>query len=277
KLTLRGEGTKGKGTHDPLKFLPQLPDTRVKPQWTTPRPSLFIPGKHKLNEVGTDSQRFLQELIDRDPKRKRLQAPQRASESKAESAVHRKLVDTKKQREDFRKALVDIVTNADSDEATNLSNLYTSQGNIPPTTADLPTSVEKDILRYYYYIHNGIDTQYVAELDSHRINDTLSRLPSELRRSWEPLVNSLTDEMKEDYLLSVKKAIVDFVLRDPRESQEEKKEEVLIHRQELAVLPKPWHASFVQAQINMEKNLHSINSTMAQVLNMWHKSVYKYV
>jgi hypothetical protein len=47
----------------------------------------------------------------------------------------------------------------------------------------------------------------VAELDEHRINDTLSRLPSELRQNWDPLVHTLTDEMKEDYLLSVKKAI----------------------------------------------------------------------
>ena len=47
----------------------------------------------------------------------------------------------------------------------------------------------------------------MAELDEHRIHDTLSRLPNDLRQSWEPLVSSLTDEMKEDYLLSVKKAI----------------------------------------------------------------------
>ena len=45
-----------------------------------------------------------------DPKRKRLQAPIRSPDSKALEAVHRKMVDTKKQREDFRKALVDIVT-----------------------------------------------------------------------------------------------------------------------------------------------------------------------
>jgi dynein heavy chain len=98
--------------------------------------------------------------------------------------------------------------------------------------------------------------------------------------------------MKEDYLLSVKKAIgkdtylnlnlsffssfiVDFVLRDPRETQEEVKEETLPHRQEIAVLPKPWHSSFVQAQKFIEKNLHSINPAMAQVLSMWHKNVYK--
>ncbi|CAF0812566.1 unnamed protein product [Didymodactylos carnosus] len=269
KVAFRGEGTKGKGTHDSLKFLPQLPDIRVKPEWMTPQPPLFIPGKHKLNEVGTESKRFLQELTDH--QRKRAQV----SEAKPESASHRKLVDTKKQREDFRKAIVDIITHSEYDGASDLGNVYTFKDDIPPAAADLPTPAEKDILRYYYYIHNGIDTQYVAELDSHRINDTLSRLPSELRLAWEPEVNSLTDEMKEDYLLSVKKAIVDFVLKDPRESQEEKKQELPKHRQELVVLPKPWHENFIQAQKMMEQNLHSINPIMTQVLNTWHKSVFK--
>ncbi|CAF1691023.1 unnamed protein product, partial [Adineta ricciae] len=64
RLALRGEGTKGKGTHDPAKFLPQLPEVRVQPQWTTPRPPLFVPGKSKLNEVATDNERFLQELLE---------------------------------------------------------------------------------------------------------------------------------------------------------------------------------------------------------------------
>jgi hypothetical protein len=45
-----------------------------------------------------------------DPKRKRLQVPVRSPDAKALETVHRKMVDTKKQREDFRKALVDIVT-----------------------------------------------------------------------------------------------------------------------------------------------------------------------
>lgn len=69
RLGLRGEGTKGKGTHDPAKFLPQLPDVRVKPQWTTPRPPLFVPGKSKLNEVATENERFLQELVERNDER----------------------------------------------------------------------------------------------------------------------------------------------------------------------------------------------------------------
>lgn len=134
----------------------------------------------------------------------------------------------------------------------------------------------------------------MAELDENRIQDTLARLPEDLRRSWDPLIHSLTEEMKEDYLLSVKKAIgkqqatpwivcpelvllVDFVLRDPREPQTDVKEETLPHRQEIAVLPKPWHSSFVQAQKFVEKNLHAINPAMAEVLSKWHKNIFKCV
>lgn len=45
-----------------------------------------------------------------DPKRKRLLGPVRSPDAKVLEVAHRKMVDTKKQREDFRKALVDIVT-----------------------------------------------------------------------------------------------------------------------------------------------------------------------
>lgn len=70
--------------------------------------------------------------------------------------------------------------------------------------------------------------------------------------------------------------LVDFVLRDPRQTDDEAPEEELPHRQEIAILPKPWHSSFVQAQKFIEKNLHSINPAMAEVLSKWHKTIYKY-
>lgn len=41
--------------------------------------------------------------------------------------------------------------------------------------SDDPKSIEKDILRYYYYIHNGIDTEHVAPLENVRIQNTLSK------------------------------------------------------------------------------------------------------
>ena len=45
-----------------------------------------------------------------------------------------------------------------------------------------PKNVEKDILRYYYYIHNGIDTEHVAPLENIRIQNTLGMKRKKLKK-----------------------------------------------------------------------------------------------
>ncbi len=47
--------------------------------------------------------------------------------------------------------------------------------------------------------------------------NVLKMLPDSLKRHHSKVVESLSIEMREDYHMSVKKAIVDFVLKDPRE------------------------------------------------------------
>lgn len=66
---------------------------------------------------------------------------------------------------------------------------------------------------------------------------------------------------------------VDFVLRDPREDGREKVPVKLPgHREEIAVLPKPWHKSFVQS-LNIARDiLHVTNPCMQQVLQLWFTS-----
>lgn len=147
-------------------------------------------------------------------------------------------------------------------------------------TAD-PMNIEKDILRYYYYIHNGIDTEHVAPLDPARIQACMALLPQRLRQNYMQLVMDLTDEVREDYMLSVKKAIVDFVLRDTKSgesSDDQKKAKVKLpeYRAELEVVPKPWRASYFRAKNEINKNLFLINSCMAQLLKLWHTS-FKFV
>ena len=79
------------------------------------------------------------------------------------------------------------------------------------------TVVESDVLyRYNYYITHGIDTEHIAPLDRSWIERVLALLAPRLRQDKDELITCLTDEMREEYLLSVKKAIIDFVLRDPR-------------------------------------------------------------
>lgn len=66
---------------------------------------------------------------------------------------------------------------------------------------------------------------------------------------------------------------VDFVLRDPRESSKEPEPVVLpAHREEIAVLPKPWHRSFVQAVNTARDTLHVTSPCMQQVLQLWFAS-----
>ena len=65
---------------------------------------------------------------------------------------------------------------------------------------------------------------------------------------------------------------MDFVLKDPREKEDQEEEEPLLHRQELSVVPKPWERSFLQAQQACVENLHITNPCMLRVLALWHDS-----
>lgn len=138
---------------------------------------------------------------------------------------------------------------------------------------DDPKSIEKDILRYYYYIHNGIDTEHIAPLEAIRLQNVMSLIPERIRKKARQSLQDLSEEVREDYLLSVKKAIVDFVLRDSRDSEGEKTtEKVPEYKLELEIVPKPWHASFERARYDVTRNLHTINPCMCQLLLLWHAS-----
>ena len=73
-------------------------------------------------------------------------------------------------------------------------------------------------------------------------------------------------------LMIVSLPTVDFVLRDPREKDEEKKEALPPHREELAVVPKPWERTYYQARNIAIDTLHVTNPCMLQVLQLWHTS-----
>ncbi|XP_030642423.1 dynein heavy chain 7, axonemal [Chanos chanos] len=158
----------------------------------------------------------------------------------------------KRGREQLRGALVRLIMQEDS--------------------AAEKTATEKDAMkRYYYYIKNGIDIENVAAMDDSWLENMMDLVPDHLK-NFASTIEVLSDEIKEDYLLRVKKAIVDFVLRDPREDGAEKVKDLPPHRQEIEVVPKPWNKSFLQAQRRMRNRLHSINPTMLSVLTLWHVS-----
>ncbi|XP_056144845.1 dynein axonemal heavy chain 7 [Lampris incognitus] len=170
----------------------------------------------------------------------------------------------KKDREQLRSALVGIILQQESNTGKTIGD-----DRNPPTCGSL-TATEKDIPTYYYYIHYGIDTEHVAPMEDTWLQNVLDLVPTHLK-NLAGTIELLSDEMREDYMFSVKKAIVDFVLQDPSEN-DNKVKDLPPHRAELEVVPKPWKKSYIQAQIKMRDKLHAFNPTMLQVLDLWHAS-----
>jgi dynein heavy chain, axonemal len=273
---------KGKYTEDPIKNLPQLPEKRAKQAWNdTQNFDQFEIGS-KENETGQNSFDLIKEINARDPKKYKIGDMKTKKQVKisAQENSARNSDNIKRNREVFRRSLVDIImhdesrikidTNAASKN--NIAEEGEDRENI--TASEDPKSIEKDILRYYYYIHNGIDTEHIAPLETIRLTNVMSLIPDKLRKSCKDSLLDLSEEVREDYLLSVKKAIVDFVLRDSRDTESDKTTEDKLpeYKLELEIVPKPWHASFERARYDISKNLHSINPCMCQLLLLWYTS-----
>ncbi|KAK9537950.1 hypothetical protein VZT92_005520 [Zoarces viviparus] len=121
-------------------------------------------------------------------------------------------------------------------------------------------------MRYSYYIQRGIDQKHVTPMEDSWLENIQDMVPNHLK-SLSTSLQLLVDEIKEDYLLGIKTAILKHIFKD---SENDEDENQTPQRLELQVMPKPWNKAFVHAQKMMSDNLHSINPTMLQVMKRWH-------
>lgn len=69
-----------------------------------------------------------------------------------------------------------------------------------------------NVLRYYYYLTQGIDDVYVGSMDVDLLINILKRVPTKWKDKFKELLNRLVKEVKEEYILSVKKSVIEFVI-----------------------------------------------------------------
>lgn len=79
------------------------------------------------------------------------------------------------------------------------------------------TEEDKNLLRYYYYILHEIDDVHAGTLDSNTLKKITSMVSTEWQERHNECFDQLIRELKSDYVTSMKKSIVDFVLQEPFE------------------------------------------------------------
>ncbi|NXN55853.1 DYH3 protein, partial [Rynchops niger] len=129
-----------------------------------------------------------------------------------------------------------------------------------------------DIERYCYYIYNGVQEDMLAPQDKEVMNAILKRIPAHIlaNTGLENSLASLKEEIKADYCISLRKAIVDYVLMDPAE-----RERLCIGSTprpfplRVVRAPVPWHSSYEEVKRWNEMNLFIVNPLMPTLQQLW--------
>ncbi|XP_034417782.1 dynein heavy chain 7, axonemal [Cyclopterus lumpus] len=264
----------GKKTHinDSFAFLP--PPVPKKQPWMDAPPSfLLYPPLQQRPRGAAVNRDALIEGADSRPSQSYGRG-QNLPQSRKAVQIHRtskrgstsSLTEICKKRKNLRETMIKFICHQEEDEDEDEDEY----GNSSPCGASKFMEKNNREMRYNYYIQKGIDLEHVAPLEYSWLENIQKMVPCHLR-SLRTSFERLVDEIQEDYLLSVKAAILKYTFRGS-EKDEDKLKKLPPHRLEMEVFPKPWNKAFVHARKRMRDKLHSINTCMPQVVHLWHVS-----
>ena len=179
-------------------------------------------------------------------------------------------------REGYRSALVSIMQHTEGRPRSRELPPIDRRGSPPgegddAALASTLLSKDQEAPRYNFYINNGIDTEHIAPMDEAWLEHMLGLLSDDLRRGTQATVDRLCDETREDYTMSVKRAIIDFVLHDGRGAGGPIADYVHMPG-ELKQVPLPWAISCAQHRSLLERTLFLCSSPLRTALSLWMSS-----
>ncbi|XP_053327633.1 dynein axonemal heavy chain 3 [Spea bombifrons] len=131
---------------------------------------------------------------------------------------------------------------------------------------------ERDLERYSYYVHHGIQKEMLAPQEAEQMERIFANVPHQLlsNPALEKLLSELTEEIEYDYNTSLRRSIVDYILRDRDE-----RERLLIantppvYPRRVIRAPVPWHVSYGNAHQWNRDHLFTVNPMMLSLQELW--------
>ncbi|RLU26562.1 hypothetical protein DMN91_000358 [Ooceraea biroi] len=156
------------------------------------------------------------------------------------------------------------------------SSVSASSRSIDDDTDGWITEEDKNLLRYYYYILHEVDDARAGTLDS----DTLKKITSMVSAEWQERHNEylgrLIHEIKRDYVTSMKKSIVDFVLQEPFEEVYEFFAPPLLSRGIIDPYSPERGVKYTKIRAKLEKrSIVLYHPCIRKTLDYWHREYGK--
>ncbi|XP_063710592.1 dynein axonemal heavy chain 3-like [Symsagittifera roscoffensis] len=135
-----------------------------------------------------------------------------------------------------------------------------------------PKPLAQDLQRYEYYVKNGIRSDMVAPRAGGEWEQIESLIPEAflIAPHLQDLNGELHDEVDHDYQMSIRTAIVDYILLDQSErTRLNIKATQRPFPKRTYRAPVPWHDTFAYQKEFCDEHVHSINEMMLMVQNLW--------
>ncbi|XP_077979573.1 dynein axonemal heavy chain 3-like isoform X2 [Glandiceps talaboti] len=132
---------------------------------------------------------------------------------------------------------------------------------------------ERDMERYHYYITKGVNATMLAPQPLDMMPHIKDRLSQKIKEDpdLDYMQKDLVEEVNEDFDFSLRKSIVDYILKDPDEKKRLHIDWIPRSFPKRTIrAPVPWHHSYGESQHFNEGHLFTTNPIMLELQNLWH-------